>query len=203
MDGRGKIPNFNGTRRILQQDFSPHAKDFLAPRYGPGTDFPEFTAQSPQNASQHNMDADGAKGPHFLACPFYKWEPAVYHECGRAELLTVEDVFEHLQNHPLRCARCYAKLSSNGYYETTRIKLVNFQVGLSIQDDLDEIQSISDEEVRARWEIIFTILFPEEAPPCSPFVDSDCDCNVSAASSHPIELTLVESIGRLGLNSER
>lgn len=193
------------------------------------------------------MDADGGKGPRSLACPFYKREPAVYHECGRAELLSVEDVFEHLQNHhaaPIHCVRCYAEFSSNdgrerhyrdgcvvedrrkidGYCETTRIELVELQVDLCILDDMDEIQGDVDEiqddrdekqddrdekqddrdkEVRARWEIIFSILFPGEAQPRSPFVDSECNGNVSAVSSCTTELTLVESIGRLRLNSER
>lgn len=146
------------------------------------------------------------KGPRFLACPFYKQEPAVYQKCDRAGLLSVEEVFEHLQNRhaaPIHCGRCYVEFSSNdgrerhvrdgcvqmdwrkadGYCVTTQSELFDLQTDLSIQDDLDERQEDTDEELRVRWGKLFSILFPGIAQPRSSFVDSECNGTVSAANS--------------------
>lgn len=90
------------------------------------------------------------------------------------------------------------------YSETTREKLVmkwtdwDTQDEMdNIQDEMDNIQDDMDEEACARWEIIFSILFPREAQPSSPFVDRECNDTVLAASSCTTKLTLDDSIGWL------
>ncbi|KAI0460075.1 hypothetical protein F5B21DRAFT_453141 [Xylaria acuta] len=122
-----------------------------------------------------------------FACPFWKINSIKYQACFQLKLLTSSRVKQHLnRNHIPRfyCQVCYLLFTDDKMQESHVIqRACNRELGARLDGILPEQQyqlsrkpksALTEKE---KWFRIWEILFPEEKPPLSPYIDSRlADC---------------------------
>lgn len=121
-----------------------------------------------------------------LACPFYKWEPGAYFQCGGVALATIPLLQDHLQkchSTMIYCRRCHKRFDSvkdrdlhirdlscaivdgraMGFYDEIDAAMIENAIAVQANP------RITEEE---QWNIIFALLFPHYELPHSPYADS-------------------------------
>ncbi|KAI8963434.1 hypothetical protein F5Y11DRAFT_145711 [Daldinia sp. FL1419] len=153
---------------------------------------------SDQNQSgDEGEDGDGGKYPHkrlqlerpaevqptFWACPFSKWKPLSYRKCCQYILKDISRVKQHLRRYherPPYCPVCWEVFKEDDGFES-HIQGRNCSPRPKV--DLEGVTSIQQKQLERRsdkqlskpeqWYAIYTILFPDQPHPTSPYVEGD------------------------------
>ena len=152
----------------------------------------------------------------FLACPFAKKDPLRYGDCYRIRIRRIQDVKQHLrrQHTPVYCRRCLKVFPAEQQLEAHQRNPTACEVkedpkpeGIISQEQKDRLKARINPKlpIKEQWFSIFSILFPGERRPSSPFLDGELGEEVSRfASWMEVQGTdvIVGQLKELGLHTK-
>ncbi|PHH92561.1 hypothetical protein CDD83_6840 [Cordyceps sp. RAO-2017] len=116
-----------------------------------------------------------------LACPYRKWKPLAYRECGSKTLRTMSRVKQHLRRfhrRPLHCPLCYDSVSSTGDLEdhlrarSCPVREKKTVEGITEDQEKELSKRVNtSKSLEAQWNDVFAIVFPGEPLPSSPYLE--------------------------------
>lgn len=181
-------PNPRGKSRSFQNsDSKPYPVKYLAMINRREIERPAVATRSVRQKisiteTKHKRPKLGA-GEHDkrFACPFYKKQPQQYRNCSRLTLSRIKDVKQHLQrNHeePIHCARCY-EIFDTKHRRDAHVRGPACQVKQKVdfggvtagQEKMLAKRGKRSHTPEQQWFDIYGILFPEQPPPDSPYMD--------------------------------
>ncbi|KAK5654739.1 hypothetical protein OQA88_7064 [Cercophora sp. LCS_1] len=127
---------------------------------------------------------DGQKKSRFLACPFWKWDQSRHHECFAKKLDTIGHLKQHLKRKhtpKFYCVDCFTTFNNgtDHHVHVQKAKCVKSQsaalTGIHITHQQGEmlVKKASQGSDEEKWHQIWAILFPDDSPPTSIYLDSD------------------------------
>lgn len=142
-------------------------------------------------AKRVKKEQQDCRSPRCFACPFYKLDSAKHWECILKKMTTISYVKQHLlRRHTpdFYCHRCYAIFTDAQTYDHHVLQASCFRdesakfEGIT-QQQSRQLSKKANGTVETQWFAMWTILFPDEPPPTSVYVDS-------------VDLGLVRDFGR-------
>ncbi|KAH7121823.1 hypothetical protein B0J13DRAFT_158888 [Dactylonectria estremocensis] len=127
-------------------------------------------------------------GPKMLACPFWKNDPKKFKQCFHLKLTEIKRVKQHLiRKHTPEhyCNRCLVVFPSEEGLEThltsqicargiTKLEGISYEQRKKLQ-----CKSNRDSSESERWFAIWTIIFPNEPRPSSPYIPTGASEDLS------------------------
>ena len=126
-----------------------------------------------------------------LACPFWKRDPRKHCSCHRLKLTKINYVKQHLSRKhtpEFYCERCYAIFSDGTSHDEHVLAVVPCQrplnarlEGITHAQNFQLIKKSNPKlSIEGKWFAIWDILFPNEAHPPSPYLDSELSEDLSS-----------------------
>ncbi|KAI3319432.1 hypothetical protein HD806DRAFT_259879 [Xylariaceae sp. AK1471] len=136
-------------------------------------------SMSPKNTKRRSGDSDEDESL-LLACPFYKHDEVRHQKCLKHILRRVKNVKEHLRRchkQPNFCPLCGQvfnnKVELDGHLRARTCDARGYQEPEGITEDHERsFRSKVDKKLTLseQWKSVWTIIFPTEEPPKSPFI---------------------------------
>ncbi|KAI1474293.1 hypothetical protein F4774DRAFT_415002 [Daldinia eschscholtzii] len=130
-----------------------------------------------------HLDRPAEVQPIFWACPFSKWKPLSYRKCYQYILKDISRVKQHLRRYherPPYCPVCWEVFREENGYES---HMQSRSCSARPKPDLEGVTAVQQKQLERRsnkqlskseqWYAIFTILFPGQPHPDSPYLESD------------------------------
>ncbi|KAI1339948.1 hypothetical protein F5Y15DRAFT_380969 [Xylariaceae sp. FL0016] len=144
-----------------------------------GEDSEEDADQSIRNGKRRNTDCTDVESP-LLACPFYKRDKVRHQRCLKHTLKRIKDVKLHLRRghmQPIFCPICGQvfdrKLELDHHLISRTCERQDFEAPEGLTDEQDKMLTNKVDRkltLSEQWKSVWEILFPDEEPPESPFV---------------------------------
>ncbi|KAK6953102.1 hypothetical protein Daesc_005402 [Daldinia eschscholtzii] len=130
-----------------------------------------------------HLDRPAEVQPIFWACPFSKWKPLSYRKCCQYILRDISRVKQHLRRYherPPYCPVCWEVFREEDGFES---HMQSRSCSPRPKPDLEGVTAVQQKQLERRsdkqlskseqWYAIFTILFPGQPHPDSPYLESD------------------------------
>lgn len=154
----------------------------------PGKEDDDHETPKAKKTKQEHPDC---QSPRCFACPFYKMDPIKHWECILKKITSISYVKQHLlRRHTpdFYCHRCYASFPDAQTYDQHVLQ------ASCLRDELAKFEGVTQHQsrllskkvtgsVETQWFAMWKILFPDDPPPTSIYVDS-------------VDLGLVREFGR-------
>ncbi|KAI0122041.1 hypothetical protein F4814DRAFT_407421 [Daldinia grandis] len=126
--------------------------------------------------------------PIFWACPFSKWKPLSYRKCCQYILKDISRVKQHLRRYherPPYCPVCWEVFREEEGFES---HIQDRTCSPRPKTDLEGVTTAQQKQLERRsdkqlskpeqWYAIYTILFPDQPHPDSPYLESDLSAEI-------------------------
>lgn len=177
-------------------EFSSDHADSIGPNF---TFNMEHSSEAPQDATDTTV---------LWACPFSKWKPLSYHSCDKYILKDISRVKQHLNRshkQPLHCPVCWENFQAeSAFYSHVRDRTCTPRPAMmpegvtSTQKNRLERRVDKRLSKREQWYSVFSILFPGQTMPGSPYMEIGLSADMLAFQNYVTSegLQIVETIAK-------